>query len=79
MQKLATHLKENTDARWSKTNKDGIWQILLPTELPEKYYLMSETKPRIETTQRYLHVKKEFLITIESPIDDLYNDKPYYT
>ena len=31
----------------------------------------------IETTQRYLHVKKEFLINIESPLDDLYKDKPY--
>ncbi len=30
----------------------------------------------IETTQRYLHVKKEFLINIESPLDDLYRDKP---
>ena len=26
----------------------------------------------IETTQRYLHVKKEFLIHIESPLDNLY-------
>jgi integrase/recombinase XerD len=31
----------------------------------------------IETTQRYLHVKKEFLINIESPLDDLYRDRPY--
>ena len=31
----------------------------------------------IETTQRYLHVKKEFLINIESPLDDLYKNKPY--
>ncbi len=30
----------------------------------------------IETTQRYLHVKKEFLINIESPLDDLYRDRP---
>ena len=30
----------------------------------------------IETTQRYLHVKKEFLINIESPLDDLYKNKP---
>ena len=30
----------------------------------------------IETTQRYLHVKKEFLINIESPLDDLYRDSP---
>ena len=30
----------------------------------------------IETTQRYLHVKKEFLINIESPLDDLYRNNP---
>ena len=30
----------------------------------------------IETTQRYLHVKKEFLINIESPLDDLYRNVP---
>ena len=30
----------------------------------------------IETTQRYLHVKKEFLINIESPLDDLYRNMP---
>ena len=30
----------------------------------------------IETTQRYLHVKKEFLINIESPLDDLYRNLP---
>lgn len=30
----------------------------------------------IETTQRYLHVKKEFLINIESPLDDLYKNVP---
>lgn len=30
----------------------------------------------IETTQRYLHVKKEFLINIESPLDDLYRGRP---
>ncbi len=29
----------------------------------------------IKTTQRYLHVKKEFLINIESPLDDLYKKK----
>ena len=29
----------------------------------------------IETTQRYLHVKKEFLINIESPLDDLYRNR----
>jgi integrase/recombinase XerD len=29
----------------------------------------------IKTTQRYLHVKKEFLINIESPLDDLYRNK----
>ena len=30
----------------------------------------------IETTQRYLHVKKEFLINIESPLDNLYRNVP---
>jgi integrase/recombinase XerD len=31
----------------------------------------------IKTTERYLHVRKEFLINIESPLDDLYKGRKH--
>jgi site-specific recombinase XerD len=31
----------------------------------------------IKTTERYLHVRKDFLINIESPLDDLYKSRKH--